>query len=66
MYRYCIPVLDPQVITDHTIHPGTTIVQGFIRKDYENSFLPLLPLDNDCIASEQSECVHGGLRESDN
>lgn len=48
-----IAMLDPQIVPDHTVHPGTSIVQIIIRKHDENCVFPFLALDQDGIASEE-------------
>lgn len=48
-----ITMLDAQIVPDHTVHPGTSIVQVIISKHDENCVFSLLALDQDGIASEQ-------------
>jgi len=48
-----IAVLDSQVMSNHTIHSRTAIIQIIICKDDENSILALLALYKHGITAEQ-------------
>jgi hypothetical protein len=48
-----IAVLDTKVVSNHTVHTSTAIIQIIISKDDKNSILALLALDKYSIATEE-------------
>lgn len=61
-----ITVLDTQVVAHDTIQTAAAIVELIIAKDDENSVLSLLAADEDGVATEELERVHGVVGQGDN
>ena len=54
-----VTVLDPQVVTDDSVDPDTTIIQLIVCKNNQDGVLSLLASYEDGIASKQLELLHG-------
>ncbi len=54
-----IAVLDPEVMTDDTVQASAAIVKVIVGQNNKNGILPLLATDQDGIAAEELEGVHG-------
>lgn len=61
-----IAVLDAQVVADHSVYPRRAIIEVVVGKHNEHCVLALLALDQDRVATEQLERLHGVVGESDN
>lgn len=53
MYGNDVAVFDSQVVTNHSVDTGTSIIQIIIGEHDQDSVLSLLSLDQDCVASEE-------------
>lgn len=60
-----ITVLDAEVVADDPVEADAALVKLLIGKDDQNSVLPLLAADQDCVATEQTESIHCLLGEGD-
>lgn len=58
-----IAVLDTEVVARHTGEAGTALVEIVVGEDNQDGVLPLLAADEDSIAAEQLQGVHGARRE---
>lgn len=58
-------MLDPKVVTDNTVDAGTAIIEVVVGKDDQHSVLSLLATNQDSVATEQLESVHGVVGEGD-
>ena len=47
-----VTMLDSEVMSNNTVHPGTPIIQVVICKHNQDCVLALLSLDQNCIATE--------------
>lgn len=54
-----ITVLDTQVVANHTVDAGTTIIKVFVGEDNEDCVLSLLAPDKNCVTTEKLELFHG-------
>jgi hypothetical protein len=60
-----IAMLHTEVVSDNTVNTNATVVKVIVREDDKNGVLPLLSLDQDCVATEQLESFHGIVRKGD-
>lgn len=60
-----IAMLDTEIVADDAIYPSAAVVEIVICKDDEDCVFPLLALDQDCVATEETKRVHGVVREGD-
>ena len=60
-----VTVLDAEVVADDTIDSSTAVIKLIVGKDDKHRVLSLLASDEDGVASEQLEGVHGGLGQGD-
>lgn len=58
-----IAVLDPQIVSNHTVDAGTAIIQIVIRQDDQHSIPALLALDQHRVTTEELQSFHGVVRE---
>lgn len=58
-----VAMLDAQVMSHNTIHASASIIKIVISQNDQHSVLPLLALDEHCVASEQLEGIHGIIGE---
>jgi hypothetical protein len=58
-----ITVLDSQVVTNNSVDASATVIELLVSEDDENGVLSLLASNQDGVASEELELVHGGLGE---
>jgi hypothetical protein len=54
-----IAVLDTQVVANNTVYPRRAVVEVVVGEHDENGVLPLLALDEDGVATEELERLHG-------
>jgi hypothetical protein len=54
-----VTVLNTQVVTDHTVQTTAPVIEVIIAKDDEYGVLSLLASDENGVATEQLESVHG-------
>ena len=54
-----IAVLDTQVVANNTVYPRRAVVEVVVGEYDENGILPLLALDEDSVATEELESLHG-------
>jgi hypothetical protein len=54
-----ITVLDTQVVANDTVYPRRAIIEIVVGEHDEDSVLPLLALDEDCVTAEELERLHG-------
>jgi hypothetical protein len=60
-----IAMLHPQVVAHDSVYPRRAIVEIVIGKDDQDRILALLALDEDGVAAEQLERLHGVVGEGD-
>ncbi len=65
MDRHNIAVLDPQVVAHNSVETRAALVKLIVREDDKDRVLPLLAADQDGIAAEELQRVHGSGREDD-
>ena len=58
-----VTVLDSQVVTNNSVDASATVVELLVSEDDENGVLSLLASNQDGVAAEELELVHGGLGE---
>lgn len=56
-----IAVLDAEVVANDAVDPGAAVVEALVGQYDENCVLSLLAANEDGVASEELEVVHGGL-----
>jgi hypothetical protein len=61
-----IAMLDAEIMSNHTVHTCTTIIQFVISENDENSILALFALHKNSIATEELQCLHGIIGERNN
>ena len=59
MYGDHISVLDAEVVANNTVDAGASIIEVIISEDDKNGVLALLSLDQDGVATEELEILHG-------
>jgi hypothetical protein len=60
-----VAVLDTEVVADNTVDAGLTILEIVVGENDQDGVLALLSLDQDSIATEELESLHGVVREGD-
>jgi hypothetical protein len=60
-----ISVLYAKIMSDNPVDAGASIIEFIIGQHNQNRLLALLASNKDCVASEQSEDVHGIIGERD-
>ena len=60
-----VTVLDPQVVTDDSVDPDTTIIQLIICENDQDGVLSLLASDQDGITTEKLKSVHSIVGQGD-
>ncbi len=58
-----ISVLDAEVVSHDTVDTGASIIQVVVGEDDEDGILALLSLDQNGVATEELEGLHGVVRE---
>jgi len=58
-----VAVLDTEVVADDTVDTGLTIFEIVIGENNQDSVLALLSLDQDGVATEELERLHGVVGE---
>lgn len=53
MNRDDVAVLDTEVVSDHTVYAGGSIIKIVVSQNDEDSVLSLLSLDQDCVTAEE-------------
>lgn len=66
MHRDHITVLDTEVVPHDTVDTCTPIIKVVIRKNNQNGILAHFTLDQNRIATEELQRLHGIVGESDN
>jgi hypothetical protein len=61
-----VAVLHTEIVSDHTVDTGTTIIEVIVGKDNQNGILSLLSLDQDCVTTEELQSLHGVIGQSNN
>ena len=61
-----VTMLDTQIVANDTVYPCRAVIKVVVCKHNQDCVLALLSLHQDGIATEQLECLHGVVRESDN
>lgn len=61
-----VAVLDAKVVTDDTVDASLTIFEIVIGENNQDSVLALLSLDQNGVATEELERLHGVIGKSDN
>lgn len=61
-----ITVLDPEVVANDTVYPCGPIIEVVVCEHNQDCVLALLALDEDSVATEELERLHGVVREGDN
>ena len=61
-----VAVLYTKIMADDTVNSGTSIIKIIISEYDENGVLPLLALDQDCVATEKLQRFHSIVGEGDN
>ena len=59
MYGDHISVLDAEVVANNTVDAGASIIEVIIGEDDKDGILALLSLDQDGVATEELEILHG-------
>jgi hypothetical protein len=54
-----VTVLHSQVVSDYSVNSGTAIIKIIIGENDQDSILPLLAADKNCVAAEQLQLLHG-------
>ena len=54
-----VTVLHTEVVSDHAVQTTAAIIEVIITEDNKHGVLPLLASDEDGVATEQLESVHG-------
>ena len=60
-----VAVLDAEVVTDNAVDAGLTIFEIVIGENNQDGILALLSLDQDGIATEELEGLHGVVGKGD-
>ena len=60
-----VAVLDTEVVADNTVDAGLTILEIVVGENNQDSILALLSLDQDSVATEELESLHGVVGEGD-
>lgn len=65
MYCDNVAVLDSEIVPNHTVHPGASIIKVIVRQHDQNCILSLLAFHQDGVSSKKLQRFHGVVRESD-
>lgn len=60
-----VAVLDAEVVADNAVDAGLTILEIVIGENNQDSVLALLSLDQDGVATEELEGLHGVVGKGD-
>jgi hypothetical protein len=60
-----VSVLDTEVVADNTVDAGLTIFKIVVGENDQDGVLALLSLDQNSVATEELESLHGVVREGD-
>jgi hypothetical protein len=58
-------MLDTKIVSNDTVHPGTSIIQVIIGEHDENSVLAFLAFDQNGVTTEELQRLHRVVREAD-
>lgn len=58
-----ITMLHSEIVSNDPVDSGTTIIEIVVGENDKNGVLPLLSTDEDCVATEQLELLHGVVGE---
>lgn len=58
-----VTVLDSQVVTNNSVDASATVIELLVSEDDEDGVLSLLASNQDGVAAEELELIHGGLGE---
>lgn len=58
-----VTVLDSQVVTNNSVDASATVIELLVSEDDEDGVLSLLASNQDGVATEELELIHGGLGE---
>ena len=61
-----VAVLDAEVVANNAVQAGAAIIEIIVGQNDEDGILSLLAADEDCVAAEQLERLHGVVGKSDN
>jgi hypothetical protein len=61
-----VTVLDTKVVANDTVDASASVIKVLISEDNENCVFSLLSSDQDGVAAEELQGVHGGFGEGDN
>lgn len=56
-----VAVLDPEVVANDSVNASAPIVELLVSEDDENGVFPLLPTNENGVATEELEVLHGSL-----
>lgn len=59
-------MLDAEVVANHTVDAGTAVIELLVSEDDEDSVLSLLAADENCVATEKLQLLHGVFGEGNN
>lgn len=60
-----VAVLDAEIVADNAVQAGAAIIKIIVGQNDEDRVLSLLASDEDCVAAEQLERLHGVVGEGD-
>jgi len=60
-----ITVLDPEIVTDDAVETSAAVIEIIVGEDDQDGVLPLLSTDEDCVAAEELEGLHGVVGKGD-
>lgn len=60
-----VAVLDAEVVADNAVQAGAAIIEIIVGQNDKDRVLSLLAADEDCVAAEQLERLHGVVGEGD-
>jgi hypothetical protein len=58
-----VTVLDSEVVANNSVDASAAVIELIVGENDENGILSLLASNQDGVASEELELVHGGLGE---
>ena len=65
MHSDDVAVLDTEVVTDNAVDAGLTIFEIVIGENNQDGILALLSLDQNSVATEELESLHGVVGKGD-
>lgn len=61
-----IAMFDTEIVSHNTVDTNTPVIKIIICQNDQDRILPLLALDQDCVATEELEGFHSVVGKSDN